>query len=168
MAAQGNDAAGTNGAQSGSNQTFSQEQLNAIVGERLARQAEKYADYDDLKQKAAEYDKQQEASKTELQKAQERAKKLEDEIAGMKKADKIRGIRSKVSKDTGVPDELLTGEDEETCKSQAESILKFAKGSKYPGVKAEPHEKTHSKSAEEEQNTEEYRELVGRIFGRKE
>ena len=172
MAAQGNDAAGTNGAQNGaqngSAQTFTQEQVNAIVGERLSRQAEKFADYDNLKQKAAEYDRQQEANKSELQKAQEKAQKLEDKIAGMEKADKIRGIRAKVSKDTGVPEGLLTGEDEETCKSQAESILKFAKGSKYPGVKEEPHTKTHSKSAAEEATTEEFKELAGQIFGRKE
>lgn len=41
-------------------------------------------------------------------------------------------IREKVSKETGVPVELLTGEDEETCRKQAEAIMKMAKDGKKP------------------------------------
>jgi hypothetical protein len=46
-----------------------QDDLNRIIGERLAREREKYADYADLKARAAEYDKTLEAAKTETQKA---------------------------------------------------------------------------------------------------
>lgn len=144
-------------------ETFTQEQVDAIVKDRLSRERDKYKDYADLKNKAAEYDKQQEANKTELQKAQEQAESLKKELAGMKEQEKIRGIRKKVSGDTGVPEDLLTGNSEEDCKTQAEAILKFAKGSKYPGVKETEH-KTKSTSAEDS----EYRELAGQIFGRKE
>ena len=144
-------------------ETFTQEQVDAIVKDRLSRERDKYKDYADLKNKAAEYDKQQEANKTELQKAQEQAESLKKELAGMKEQEKIRGIRKKVSGDTGVPEDLLTGDSEEDCKAQAEAILKFAKGSKYPGVKETEH-KTKSTSAEDS----EYRELAGQIFGRKE
>ena len=107
-------------------ETFTQEQVDAIVKDRLSRERDKYKDYADLKNKAAEYDKQQEANKTELQKAQEKAESLEKELAGMKEQEKIRGIRKKVSGDTGVPEDLLTGNSEEDCKTQAEAILKFA------------------------------------------
>ena len=58
-------------------ETFTQEQVDAIVKDRLSRERDKYKDYADLKSKAAEYDKQQEANKTELQKAQEKAESLE-------------------------------------------------------------------------------------------
>lgn len=48
--------------------TFTQEDLDRIIAERLRRATP--ADYEDLKAKAAEYDKAKEAEKTELEKAQ--------------------------------------------------------------------------------------------------
>ena len=59
--------------------TFTQEELNAIVADRLARERGKYADYDDLKRDAEAYRAKQEADKTELQKARERIAELEAE-----------------------------------------------------------------------------------------
>lgn len=52
----------------------SQAELDRIIGERLAREREKFADYADLKTKATEYDKALEAAKTEQEKAVEAAK----------------------------------------------------------------------------------------------
>ncbi|MCR5848184.1 MAG: phage capsid protein, partial [Lachnospiraceae bacterium] len=69
----------------GEQKTFTQEEVNSIVAERLGRDRQKYADYDSLKQKAEEFDRLQEANKTELQKATERAEILEKELAGIKK-----------------------------------------------------------------------------------
>ncbi|MDF1596956.1 MAG: hypothetical protein P1T08_12830 [Acidimicrobiia bacterium] len=53
--------------------TFTQEDLDRVVADRLRRERSKYADYDDLKAKASEFDKAQEEQKTELEKATERA-----------------------------------------------------------------------------------------------
>lgn len=119
--------------------TFTQEELDHIVGERLAREREKYSDYDALKSKASRLDEIEEASKTELQKMTEKASALEAELNGLKKEAEIRVIRDKVSKETGVPAELLTGETEEACKSQADAIKSYANPS-YPQVtdKGEP------------------------------
>jgi hypothetical protein len=47
----------------------SQADLDRIVEQRLARERQKFADYDDLKAKAAKVDELEAASKTELQKA---------------------------------------------------------------------------------------------------
>ncbi|MBQ1571918.1 MAG: hypothetical protein IIZ78_12380, partial [Clostridiales bacterium] len=47
--------------------TFTQDELNAIVGKRLAEEKGKYADYDVLKAKAAKFDEAEEAAKSELQ-----------------------------------------------------------------------------------------------------
>lgn len=52
----------------------SQAELDRILGERLARERAKYADYNDLKAKAAEFDKAAEAARTEHEKAVEAAK----------------------------------------------------------------------------------------------
>ena len=44
----------------------------------------------------------------------------------MIQADKLRRIRDKVSQETGVPANLLSGETEETCAEQEKAILAFA------------------------------------------
>lgn len=53
--------------------TFTQEQLDRIVEDRLKRERAQFADYDDLKAKAAKLDEAEEAQKTELQKAKDAA-----------------------------------------------------------------------------------------------
>ena len=118
--------------------TFTQDELNAIVGKRLAEEKGKYADYEELKKKAAAFDEAEEAQKSELQKATERADQLQSQLDKMLKADEIRKVREKVAAETGVPAGLLSGEDEETCKAQADGILSFATSSKpsaYPVIK---------------------------------
>ena len=114
--------------------TFTQAEVNAMVQERLNRDRAKYADYESLKEKAAKFDKIEEESKSELQKATERADSLQKEIDKLKKANSIREIRTNVSAETGVPESLLTGETEEDCQAQAKAILSFAKPG-YPSVK---------------------------------
>lgn len=115
--------------------TFTQEEVNRIVQERITRDRKDRADYDEIKAKAEKFDALEEASKTELQKVTERANKLEAENQALKKAGEIRSVREKVSKETGVPANLLTGEDEESCKSQATAILAFKNPSGYPSLK---------------------------------
>lgn len=53
--------------------TFTQAELDQIIQKRL----EKYRDYDDVKAKASKFDEAEEAAKTELQKATERAEAAE-------------------------------------------------------------------------------------------
>ena len=97
------------------NRTFTQDEVNAIVADRLARERAKYADYDDLKAQAGKTD----ALQQQL-----------DAIA----ADKARReMKQKVSDATGVPVELLTGETEEACTAQAQAIRAYT--NPYPNVK---------------------------------
>lgn len=115
--------------------TFTQSQMDAIISDRLARERGKYADYEDLKSKAAQFDEAQEKGKTELQKATEKAAALQAQVDAFTRADELRKIRTKVSTDTGVPADLLSGETEEDCTAQAKRILEFAKPAAYPSVK---------------------------------
>ena len=64
--------------------TFTQSELDQIISERLKREREKYGDYDLLKEKAQRLDQIEEDAKTELQKAQERAEKLQTELSELK------------------------------------------------------------------------------------
>lgn len=114
--------------------TFTQEEVNAIVGKRLAEEKGKYSDYEEIKAKAAKFDEAEEANKSELQKAMERANNLEAELNGLKKSEEIRQTREKIATETGIPANLLTGDTEESCKAQAEAIKAFATPN-YPKVK---------------------------------
>lgn len=114
--------------------TFTQEELNAIVSDRVKREREKHADYAELKEKADKLDKLEEASKSEIQKVTERAERLQQELDAIRQAEAIREIKAKVAKETGIPENLLTGSTEEECKAQAEAILAFAKPT-YPVIR---------------------------------
>ena len=137
--------------------TFTQAEMDSIIEGRLAREHEKYADYDSLKEKAGKYDEMQEQSK----KANEKANALQEQLDQLKKDGTVRQAREKVAKDTSVPVELLTGEDEETCKKQAEAILKFAKPKSYPGTKG-----NKGKTTEYHEKDDAMREFAHQIFGK--
>ena len=113
-------------------QTFTQDDVNRIVAKRVA----KYADYDELKQKAAKFDEQVEAGKSELQKATEKATSLQAELDALKQAEAIRTMREEVASAKGVPAKLLTGKTAEECESQAADLLAWAQKSSsgYPKV----------------------------------
>ena len=114
---------------------FTQDELNAIVSDRLKREREKYADYESLKDKATKFDELEEASKTELEKAKEKATALEAELNGMRKAESVRQLRESVASEIGVPVNLLSGEDEDSLRTQALAIKEYASGNAYPQIK---------------------------------
>lgn len=116
--------------------TFTQEEVNAIVENRVRKESAKYADYEELQKKASKLDQIEEDSKSELQKATEKAEALQKQIDDLTRAKELNDIRTKVSNETGVPSTLLSAETEELCKAQADAILEFAKSkNSYPSVK---------------------------------
>ena len=124
----------TTGATQGE-KTFTQEQVNAIVGDRVKQERSKYLDYESLKEKAAKFDAAEEANKTELQKATEKADALKKELDALKAEGTIRQIREEVATANGVPASLLSGTTKEDCEAQAKALLEFAGKSDYPQVK---------------------------------
>ena len=159
---------GTNNtANAGNEKTFTQVELNAIVEARLARERDKYADYDSLKEKAGKYDAAEESKKTELQKATDKMTALQKELDALKSANTVKAIREKVAKDTEVPIELLTADTEEACKTQADAILKFAKPKSYPGTHSNSDSNSNSKSsASTNPQDAAFRELARSMFNR--
>ncbi len=67
--------------------TFTQSEMDAIIGDRLKRERAKYADYEDAKAKAAKLDELEAANKSELEKAVEERDALKARLAEME-ADK--------------------------------------------------------------------------------
>ena len=66
---------------------------------------------------------------------QDKLQAATDELTKLKASVAVRDVREKVSKATGVPADLLTGETEEACKVQAEGIKAYARPGGYPPVK---------------------------------
>lgn len=112
--------------------TFTQAEVDAIVGDRLARERAKYADYDTIRAKAEQFDAAEAANQTELQRAQSSASQYKAELDAMKKANAARDARDRVAAEKKVPANLLTGETEEDCRAQADAILAFANPQGYP------------------------------------
>lgn len=99
----------------------SQADLDRIIGERVARERGKFADYDELKAKAAEHDKAAEATKSEIQKATERA----DAAERRAKDAEVAALRAEVASTKGVPLTALAGGTRDELEKAADSILSW-------------------------------------------
>lgn len=96
-----------NSTQAAAEKTFTQAEMDAIIGERLGRLKAKYADYDEFKAKAAKYDEAEQAGKSELQKAVEERDKYKAELDKVK-AEAARAEQvAKVAAEQGVDAALL-------------------------------------------------------------
>jgi hypothetical protein len=71
--------------------TFTQSELNAILADRLARDRAKFADYDDLKTKAQQFEELQAKQMSDLERAQQAAQQAADRAA--RAEDTLRGER---------------------------------------------------------------------------
>lgn len=112
-----------------------QEELDRIIQDRLARQKEKYADYDELKSKNTDLETQIGSLQTTMQTTIEETtttsanydKQLVDlnaKIAGYETAN----LRTRIALQNGLPFDLadrLVGNDEESIKADAERLAAF-------------------------------------------
>ena len=95
--------------QEAAEKTFTQADVDRIVQERIARvKREAPSDYEELKQKAAEYDKAQEAAKSELEKALDRATKAEEELKARQEADARAAAIKEAASEFGVDETMLS------------------------------------------------------------
>ncbi|SEC54730.1 capsid assembly scaffolding protein Gp46 family protein [Arthrobacter woluwensis] len=132
-----------------------QEDLDRIVGQRLARERDKYADYEELKAKAEQFTKLEEANKTELQKATERAEQLAKENATLQAT----ALRASVAAAKGVPENLLSGGTREEIEAAADALLAF-RGTKQTAPVVPAQGKTPSKITDDPT-----RETARKLFG---
>lgn len=98
--------------------TFTQEDVDRIVGERIKREREKYADYDDLKAKANASDE----TKSELEQLRERAESAERKANELEHANQLRAWAEQAASETGVPASVLRGSTLEELQEHARLI----------------------------------------------
>lgn len=108
--------------------TFTQDELDKIVSERLERERKKYADYADLKKTAAEFERLRESQMTEQEKLQARLAELEKQLLD-KELEAVeaqqRLMRARVAEQMGLPvalAERLTGTTEDELKTDAAKL----------------------------------------------
>ena len=137
-----------------------QAELDKIIEARLARERARYADYKEVKAKAAEFDKAQEANKTELEKASERAAQAEAKAAAVQQE----AWRASVALDEGLTPtqaKRLVGTTREELLADAQELKKDLQldGKKPPRAS---DQKRNDTSPAEDENAE----LVRRLFKR--
>lgn len=109
-----------------------QEELNAVVGERLKREreatAKRYGDYDNLKTQVADYEKQvadlTKAAEESAKKYADYDKQLSDRDAKIKSYETA-SVKSRIAHEVGLPYGMasrLSGETEEDIKKDAEAL----------------------------------------------
>lgn len=140
----------------------SQEQFDQAIKSRIeraqAKAAEKFADYDELKAKATKFDEAEAAQMSDLEKAKKEVEELKA-AAKRDEADRVRDLKAKVSKATGVPADLISGSDEDSMTTFAKSVAEFAKKPSAPALK----ESGKSASAKPEDNG--FREIARMLAG---
>ena len=101
----------------------SQEDLNKVISDRIQRERAKYADYKDVKAKAAKLDEIEDANRSEAEKQQARLTELETELNAVRSE----SMRLRIASEHGITDSddialFLTGADEETLTKQAKRL----------------------------------------------
>ena len=109
------------------NPITTQADLDRIVGDRLARERKKYADYNDLKAKAEKLDELEDANQSELDKVRKQFESTKAELDELKSAQQVTEWKNTVAKDTGVPASVLRGTTEDDIRSHAESLKALIK-----------------------------------------
>lgn len=137
----------------------SQEEFNRRLDDRLKRERAKFSDYKDLKAKAAKFDEAEEATKSEIQKANDGRSAAERE----RDEARAEALRLRVATKHGISDEdadlFLTGTDEETLTKQAERLSARSQDRKKQGNRV-PGEGTNPKATESDERTA-VRDLFG-------
>lgn len=102
--------------------SYSEEDVNRIVKERLARERAKHSDYDDMKRKAGEADTLQ----SELEKSKAETEDLRAKVAQAEHERQLAGIRSTIASKYGIndPTVLAVGDDEEQIDAYAQKLMK--------------------------------------------
>lgn len=119
----------------------SQEELDRIIGNRLAREREKFADYGELKEQAGKLAEAQEAHKAELEAKQAELEEANNKIKGFEADKEAAETRDRVAREFGIPANVLRGSTEEELTAHAEGLKEFLVGPVVPTAHVKPEKK---------------------------
>ena len=139
-----------------------QEDLNKVIKDRVARERGKFADYNDLKAKAAELDKLKASTQSETDKLASQIADLQTQLEGSNRT----AMRARIQAKHGISDEdaelFLTAGDEDTLARQAEALAARTEEGKKKGPVV-PTQGNHPKQTQADQGLRDFsRSLFGR------
>ncbi|WP_115229807.1 capsid assembly scaffolding protein Gp46 family protein [Streptococcus uberis] len=108
-----------------------QEELDAIIQSRLSREREKYADYEDLKQRLADFEAKETTYQNTINDLKTRETDLTSQIESLNgdlTKTKLQTAKQRIATEYGLPLDLadrLQGEDEESFKADAERLASY-------------------------------------------
>ena len=112
-----------------------QEQLDAVIKDRLERErktlTEKYSDYDDLKEKVSDYEKQIGDLNKSIKDNEKKYADYDQQLSALQ----TKVVKTRIAHEAGIPYELasrLTGEDENSIRKDAETVAKLLKTGQQP------------------------------------
>lgn len=114
-----------NPAMEGSQQMFTQDQVNSIVGNTRKEERAKYADFEKYKEGYKKLQELEESQKTELERAVSRAEAAENELAEIKRIQQVSQWKSEVAKETGVPVDIINGSTKEEMEECATKLQEY-------------------------------------------
>lgn len=106
--------------------TFTQTDVDKLINDRIARERKKYAGHDDYKRKASEFDKLEDAKKSEVQKLNDQLTAAHVELQGYRVAE----IRRNAAVDAGLDQRFakyITAADETEAIEQAKELAEHFK-----------------------------------------
>ena len=106
--------------------TFTQEQVNALLADTKRKERDKFADYDEVKAKAGRLDQIEQESKTETQKALDKAAELETELNKYRTKDQVTQWAAEITKDSDIPASVLRGSTKEELEQHFEQLKGLA------------------------------------------
>lgn len=154
--------------------TFTQAQLDKIVEERLARERQKYADYDDLKKAAGQLKQLEDAKKSDEQKLLERVEAAEQRAQAAEQAVKQAesdALRARVAASHGLTDaqaKRLQGDTLEELTADAVEVFGEPKKAdepddSRPGPGGRPKEKLRPGASNDGDETPDYEGIAEKI-----
>lgn len=157
----------------GTEKTFTQEQIDEIVEKRLAREREKFKDYDDLKAQVKaltdEKKKLEDEGKSESDKLAEQVaafeKQLEDEREARQKSE-AEALRLRVAQAKGLTEaqaRRLQGSTKEELEEDADDLLETFGGKQEDPPKGRPKEALRPGASNEDDETEVSAEEASKI-----
>lgn len=113
-----------------------QADLDRIIGESLSRERSKFADYEDIKAKAAKFDEVENANKSDLQRLEERAAAAEAKVARFEAAEQRAQWAAEIVKDSAVPASALRGETREELEAHFAELQPLIGQAQVPDLRA--------------------------------
>lgn len=117
-----------------------QEELDRIIQDRIARERDKFADYDELKTKVTDYETQVATLQKAIDESNTTIKSHDDTVAELNSkiaSYETSSLRTRIAIQNGLPLDLaerLVGDDEESIKADAERLASFVAKPKAPSA----------------------------------